>query len=71
MKADLFVQGNYWASFDIPGDSLLALLAAGITATAEKTALRLQSEVGDLGHVECSVNIRWHHPTTYNTDEEP
>jgi len=71
MKADLFVQGDYWASFDLPGDSLLALLAAGITATAEKTALRLKSECGDLGQVECSVNIRWHRPVTYDAEDTP
>ncbi|TEU08466.1 MAG: hypothetical protein E3J25_11980 [Anaerolineales bacterium] len=70
MKADLYVQGHFWASIDIPGDSLLALLAKGMITEANEKAQALAKELNDLNQVHCSVSLRLSHPVTYTPDTE-
>jgi len=65
MKADLYVQGNYWATIDVPGDGLLALLAQGMITQAKQKAAQLQRELNDLDGVVCSISLRLQAPTTY------
>lgn len=74
MKADLYVQGHFWATIIIPGDSLLALLAKGMIAEANLKAQQLASELNDLDQVRCSVSLRFSDPVTYAPpalDEDP
>jgi len=68
MKADLFVQGNFWATIIIPGDSLLALLAKGMISEATRKAEQLAKELNDLDQVQCSINLRFRHPVDYTPD---
>jgi len=65
MKAELYVQGNYWATIEIPGDSLLALLAKGMIVEATRKAEQLAKELPDLAQVQCSINMRIRHPVDY------
>jgi len=62
MKADLYVQGNFWATIELPGDSLLALLATGMIMEATRKGHQLAKELKDLAQVQCSVNLRFRHP---------
>lgn len=63
MKADLFVQGIYWATIQIPDNSLLDLLAKGMITEASEKAAALACELTDLDHIECSVSLHIrHHP---------
>ncbi|MBA7633504.1 hypothetical protein ES703_41072 [subsurface metagenome] len=74
MKADLYVQGNFWATIIIPGDSLLALLAKGMIAEANLKAQQLARELNDLDQVQCSVSLRFSDPVTYShpeSDQDP
>ncbi|GAI67686.1 unnamed protein product [marine sediment metagenome] len=57
MKADLFVQGRFWASIDIPGDSLLALLSKGMITEANEKAAQLARELTDLDQIQCTVTL--------------
>lgn len=70
MKADLFVQGQFWATIIIPGDSLLALLAKGMIAEANLKAAQLANELNDLNQVQCSVSLRFSDPVAYSSDPE-
>ena len=73
MKADLYVQGNYWATIDVPGDGLLALLAQGMITQAKQKAAQLQRDLNDLDGVVCSISLRLQAPTTYppGADHQP
>jgi len=66
MKADLYVQGNFWATIVVPGDSLLALLAKGMITEATCKAQQLANELNDLDQIQCSINLRFRHPVDYN-----
>ena len=68
MKAELYVQGTYWATIDVPGDGLLALLAQGMIAQAKQKAAQLQRDLNDLDGVVCSISLRLQAPTTYTPD---
>jgi len=70
MKANLYVQGNFWATIDLPGDSLLALLAKGMIAEANRKALQLADELNDLDGVTCSISLRIRQPIPYMPDTE-
>lgn len=63
MKADLYVQGNFWATIIVPGDSLLALLTKGMITEATRKAAQLANDLNDLDQVQCSINLRFRHPT--------
>ena len=65
MKADLYVQGHFWATIEIPGDSLLALLAKGMIIEAQAKAKQLAQDLADLDQVQCSVSLRLKPPVTY------
>ena len=65
MKADLYVQGAFWATIIVPGDSLLALLAKGMITEANRKAEQLAKELNDLDQVQCSINLRFRHPVNY------
>lgn len=65
MKADLYVQGRYWASIDVPGDSLLALLAQGLATRAKILGHQLQEELVSIDGITCTVSLRFKEPTTY------
>lgn len=74
MKADLYVQGNFWASIQIPGDSLLALLAKGMITQANQKAQQLAQDLADLDQVQCSVSLRLTKPVAYSDpqrDQDP
>jgi len=68
MKANLYVQGNFWATILVPGDSLLALLAKGMITEANRKAQQLAKELNDLDQVQCSINLRVRHPVDYTPD---
>ena len=70
MKADLYVQGNFWATLIIPGDSLLAVLAKGMIDEANRKAQQLAKELNDLNQVQCSINLRFRHPVDYTPGAE-
>jgi len=70
MKADLYVQGNYWATIEIPGDSLLALLAKGMITEASDKLDALANELNDLDHVQCSVSLHIRETVAYNSHPE-
>jgi len=67
MKADLYVQGHFWATIIIPGDSLLALLAKGMILEANLKAKQLTDQLTNLDQVQCSVSLRFSDPATYPT----
>jgi len=69
MKADLYVQGHFWATIVIPGDSLICLLAMGMITSANQKAQQLANELNDLDQVHCSVSLRFQDPTTYPPGE--
>jgi len=58
MKADLYVQGRYWATIDLPGDHLLALLATGMITEATRKAEQLAADLAELDGVKCSISLR-------------
>ncbi|MBA7569742.1 hypothetical protein ES708_11483 [subsurface metagenome] len=62
MKADLYVQGHFWATIEVPGDSLLALLAKGMITEANEKVTQLARELTDLTQVRCSLSLRLHKP---------
>jgi len=70
MKADLYVQGNFWATIVIPGDSLLALLAKGMITEANRKTEQLANDLGNLDQVQCSINLRFRDPVHYTPDLE-
>ncbi len=70
MKADLYVQGNYWATIDVPGDGLLALLAKGMITEANEKAAQLARELTDLDHIQCSVSLCIRHGPTYAVPDD-
>lgn len=65
MKADLYVQGHFWATIDVPGDSLLALLAKGMITEATEKADQLHQDLDSLDGVTCSISLRVKEPVTY------
>ncbi len=58
MKADLYVQGHFWATIDVPGDSLLALLAKGMITEAQQRADQLKADLNGIDGVKCSIHLR-------------
>jgi len=69
MKADLYVQGSFWATIVIPGDSLLALLAKGLITQANRKPQQLTDDLANLDQVQCSINLRFREPVTYPPPE--
>lgn len=67
MRADIYVQGDFWASITIPGDSLIALLAKGMITEANEKVEHLATELADLDQVQVSVNMHLRHPVTYKS----
>jgi len=65
MKADLYVQGHFWATIDLPGDSLLALLANGMITEAQRKAHQLHDDLIAIDGVTCSISLRVKQPPTY------
>lgn len=65
MKADLYVQGHFWATIEVPGDSLLALLAQGMISRAERLATQLQDDLNALEGVDCSISLRIKKPVSF------
>jgi len=70
MQAHLYVQGNFWASIVIPGDSLLALLAKGMIDQANAKAQQLAKDLNDLDQVQCSISLRLRNTPTYIPETE-
>jgi len=70
MKANLYLQGNFLASIEIPGDSLLALLAKGMITEATQKAQELARELNDLDQVRCSVSLRIQHGPAYAVPDD-
>lgn len=58
MKADLYVQGHFWATIDLPGHSLLALLAKGMLTAAQYKADQLKADLEAIDGVECQISLR-------------
>ncbi|MBA7581819.1 hypothetical protein ES708_23730 [subsurface metagenome] len=71
MKADLYVQGNFWATVDVPDDGLLALLPKGMIIEIQRKAEQLRQDLDSLDGVQCSISIRYQHPATDIPDTEP
>jgi len=65
MKADLYVQGNFWATIEIPGESFLALLAKGKVTEASAKLEQLAHDLNSLEGVQCSVSLRIQETITY------
>ena len=53
-----FSQGHFWATIDVPGDSLLALLANGMIIEAQRKADQLKADLDRIDGVECSIHLR-------------
>ncbi len=70
MKADLYVQGHHWATIEVPGDSLLSLLAQGMITRANLQAAALHKNLLGLPSLQCSISIRINEPVTYSPDTE-
>lgn len=70
MKADLYVQGNFWATIIIPSDSLLALFAKGMITEANRKAAQLATDLSNLDDVKCSIHLRFRHPVTDTPDTD-
>lgn len=68
MIADLYVQGRFWATILLPGDSLLALLADGIVAQATLKAAELHADLEAIEGVKCCISLRYKAPLTYHDD---
>ncbi|GAI80379.1 unnamed protein product [marine sediment metagenome] len=66
MKADLYVQGHFWGTIDVPGDGLLALLAKGMITEAQRKAEQLRQDLDSLDGVSCSISLRLKEPVTYS-----
>lgn len=66
MKADLYIQGHFFAAIDLPGDSLLALLAKGMITEATARAALFQQDLQSIEGVECSISLRFKSPITYS-----
>lgn len=73
MKANLYLQGHFWASINLPGDSLLALLAKGMITEANRKPQQLADELNNLDQVECSISLRILGKPTYipKTERQP
>ena len=69
MKADLYVQGAFWATIVLTSDSLLTLLADGMIAQATTKAAALQADLRAIEGVKCSISLRYAVPVTYNTEQ--
>jgi len=69
MKADLYVQGHFWATINVPGDSLLALLASGMIVEAQRKADQLKADLEAIDSVACSIHLRFKTPVTF-TDKD-
>ncbi|MBA7639367.1 hypothetical protein ES703_47025 [subsurface metagenome] len=69
MKADLYVQGHFWATIDVPGDGLLALLASGMITEAQRKADQLQADLNAIDGVVCSIHLRLKEPVTYTVHD--
>ena len=65
MKANLYVQGHFWATIDLPGDSLLALLAKGMITEAQHRADQLKADLDGIDGVKCSIHLRLQGATIY------
>ena len=70
MKANLFVQGHFWASIDIPGDSLIALLAKGMITEANEKAAELARELTDLDQIQCTLTLSIRHDPAYAVPDD-
>jgi len=69
MKADLYVQGNFWATMDVPGDAFLTILAKGILAHARGQIDTLERDMQELQGISCSISLRVKLPTVYTPPE--
>jgi len=58
MKADLYIQGHFWATIQVPGDSLLALLAKGMITEATIKMEQLKQDLELIDGVACSIHLR-------------
>lgn len=67
MEADLYVQGHYCATIDLPGDGIIALLAKGMITHAEHHAKLLQQELNAIDGVTCQISLRYKQPVSYKT----
>ena len=70
MKADLYVQGQFWASIDVPGDSLLALLAKGMLTEVTEKADQLKHDLELVDGVACSIHLRIKDPVSFIPDTQ-
>lgn len=64
MKAEVYIQGTYWATIDVRGDGLLALLAQGMIAQAKQKAAQLQRDLNNLKGVSCYISLHLKEPVT-------
>lgn len=70
MKADVYIQDHYCGSIDVPGDSILALLAQGMIAAATQKASQLKADLEGIDGVQCSINLRFTKPVTFTPELE-
>ena len=57
MKADLYVQGHFWATIELPADGLLAILAKGMITEAQRKAQQLQADLNAIDGVEICLEL--------------
>lgn len=65
MKADLYVQGHFWATIELPGDGLLALLAKGMITQTQSKADQLKQDLESVDNIQCSISLRVKEPVDY------
>jgi len=68
MKADLYVQGLFWATVDVPDDGLLAMLADGTLTHATERASQLQHDFDNIDGIKCSISLRFSEPVADPSD---
>jgi len=69
MKADLYLQGHYWATIVLPGDSLLALLAHGMITEATHKCAQLKADLEAIDGVHCVISMSVKGSTIYPPGE--
>ena len=69
MKADLYVQGNFWATIDLPEDSFFALLAKARITEAQQRADQLKADLETIHGVKCSITLPVKEPATYTVHD--
>ena len=71
MKADLYVQGQYQATIDLPAHSPIALVAKVMTAFSEDVAKLLKPHPANIAGISCTISLRYNKKALYSNKTAP